>query len=393
MSNPFDSPKLHSDLPIYGLQSQLLRVTAATVAGPSGIAQVAGSSVLAPILYVAFTQQMRPDSLLPRDREPCLVAAVRGFALTPGFHLGRLASSHNSLPVYEVVEVGLSGSVGPMGPQGPQGLTGATGSTGSPGTQGTTGATGSTGNPGTPGTPGGPPGPAGSQGPPGTQGTTGATGSTGNPGTQGSPGATGSTGNPGTQGSPGPTGSKGDPGTQGSRGPTGSTGNPGTQGSPGPTGSKGDPGTQGAQGPAGSFAGARVYDSATINVDTGTSVALTFDSERYDEGSYHSISVNTTRLTVPTSYGGVHHIGGQINFPPPGTGGTRRTVTIKLNGTTDIASAQVSPITSISDGTNVHISCDYNLGAADYVELYASHNQGSTLAVSGEFWCHRVIGV
>lgn len=72
------------------------------MAGPSGIAQVAGSSVLGPILYIAFTQQLRTDGLLPRDREPCLVDDVNGKGMSPGFYLGRLAGSHTGLPVYEV---------------------------------------------------------------------------------------------------------------------------------------------------------------------------------------------------------------------------------------------------------------------------------------------------
>jgi hypothetical protein len=87
-------------------------VTAATVAGPAGVAQTAGSSVLGPTLYVSFTQQLRTDALLPRDREPCLVDDINGTGLLPGFYLGRLAGSYTSLPVYEV---GGSGSVSGAG--------------------------------------------------------------------------------------------------------------------------------------------------------------------------------------------------------------------------------------------------------------------------------------
>src|SRR3990167_1285120 len=212
---------LREDLPLYPPTQQLVRVTAATVAGPAGVAQVAGSSVLSSPLHVAFTQQLRTDSLLPRDREPCLAAGVRGYELTPGSRRGRVAGSHGGLPVYEVVGVGLTGSVGPMGPsgspgaEGPAGSSGPQGSKGDPGTQGSPGATGSTGDPGT----------------------IGPTGSRGDPGTQGSPGP---------QGVPGPQGSKGDPGTIG---PTGSRGDPGTQG---PPGQQGPPGPAGSVGPAGS---------------------------------------------------------------------------------------------------------------------------------------------
>lgn len=99
MPLPLNSPAI----PLYPPLLQMLRVTPATVAGPSGIAQTAGSSVLAGHYYVAFTQQRRTDSGLPRDREPCLVHDVNEVGLASGFYNGRLAGSHNSLPVYEVV--------------------------------------------------------------------------------------------------------------------------------------------------------------------------------------------------------------------------------------------------------------------------------------------------
>lgn len=111
-NSPFNIPVLHEDLPLYPPLLQLIRVTATTVAGPAGVAQTAGSSVLSPTLYVAFTQQLRTDGLLPRDREPCLADDVEGAGLVAGYYLGRLAGSHNSLPVYEVTRVGSGSNVG-----------------------------------------------------------------------------------------------------------------------------------------------------------------------------------------------------------------------------------------------------------------------------------------
>jgi hypothetical protein len=109
--SPLVPPTLRDDLPRYPPLVQMLRVTATKVAGPGGFAQLAGSSVLGPSLYVSFTQQMRDDgSLLPRDREPCLVDDVNGVGLTPGFYLGRLAGSWTSLPVYEVTSQKSGGS-------------------------------------------------------------------------------------------------------------------------------------------------------------------------------------------------------------------------------------------------------------------------------------------
>lgn len=100
--SPFQSPILRDDLPRYPPLVQLIRITSTTVAGPSGV-QGFSSSILGPILYVAFVQQLKSDSLLPRDREPCLADDVNGRGLPPGYYLGRLANSWTSLPVYEIV--------------------------------------------------------------------------------------------------------------------------------------------------------------------------------------------------------------------------------------------------------------------------------------------------
>lgn len=107
LPSPLIEPTLRDDLPCYPPLIQLIRVTAATVPGPAGVAQTAGSSVLGPTLYVAFTQQLRTDSLLPRDREPCLADDVNGLGINPGYYGGRLAGSHSSLPVYEIISPSL----------------------------------------------------------------------------------------------------------------------------------------------------------------------------------------------------------------------------------------------------------------------------------------------
>lgn len=119
MNSNIDLPQLGRQRPLYPQATEIIRVTATKVAGPSGIAQVAGSSVLAPMLYVAFVQQIRTDgSLLPRDRIPCLADDVNGLGLAPGYYEGRLSSSFNSLPVYVVGVAATSGgsSGGSSGP-------------------------------------------------------------------------------------------------------------------------------------------------------------------------------------------------------------------------------------------------------------------------------------
>lgn len=93
-------PTLRSDLPLYPQVMQAVRVTGGTVPGPSGYMS---SSVLGPSLYIGFVQQLGGDTLLPRDREPCLVNDLNRVGLAPGYYTdARLAGSHGGLPVYEV---------------------------------------------------------------------------------------------------------------------------------------------------------------------------------------------------------------------------------------------------------------------------------------------------
>lgn len=102
----FNPPTLRPDLPNYPSHLQLLRVTGGRIPGPSGSLGQSSTNlgVIYPYIYLAVTQQLATDTLLPRDREPCLVSDVRGTGLLPGYYLGRLAGTFQSLPLYEVYE-------------------------------------------------------------------------------------------------------------------------------------------------------------------------------------------------------------------------------------------------------------------------------------------------
>lgn len=136
VSNPLTAPALRPNLPTYPIHLELLRVTSSTVAGPTGGASAGlGTGNIAPSsLYVSSTQQLRTDTLAPRDREPCLVVpapnadGVTFPTLTAGYYLGRLAGSYSSLPVYEVVMSSSSTTTTTSStyPQGTGGLPGLT---------------------------------------------------------------------------------------------------------------------------------------------------------------------------------------------------------------------------------------------------------------------------
>src|SRR5262249_39512672 len=75
---------------------------------------------------------------------------------------------------------------------------------------------------------------------------------------------------------------------------------------------------------------ARVYNSAAISIANNTTTALTFDSERYDNGGLHSASANTDRLTVPIT--GLYAFGACIQWASNATG--IRLFALTVNGTT-----------------------------------------------------------
>lgn len=122
--------------------------------------------------------------------------------------------------------------------------------------------------------------------------------------------------------------------------------------------------------------GARVHNNAPITLTTGVPTALTFNSERFDSGSVHSTSVNTSRLTAPVA--GTYDIKGHASFAANATG--VRNLDIRLNGTTVIAS-QLQPAAS-GIITTVSVPTTYQLAANDYVELVAFQSSGGDLNVN-----------
>jgi len=136
---------------------------------------------------------------------------------------------------------------------------------------------------------------------------------------------------------------------------------------------------------------ARVFNSANQSIADSSTVALAFNSERYDTDSMHDTVTNNTRLTCNTT--GTYSITGSVQFAANGTG--RRLVQIRLNGATVIGSASV-PTASGTFNTDLFVTTDYQLSATDYVELVAFQNSGGALNVlatsnySPEFMIKRV---
>ena len=119
---------------------------------------------------------------------------------------------------------------------------------------------------------------------------------------------------------------------------------------------------------------ARAYNSATISHATsGSWQAVALDSERYDVGAMHSTAVNTSRLTATVA--GTYRMSANLIFAANATG--QRGVAIVVNGGTFIAATLVpAPPSGVID---LHVSCDYQLSATDYVEMHGFQSSGGAL--------------
>lgn len=125
--------------------------------------------------------------------------------------------------------------------------------------------------------------------------------------------------------------------------------------------------------------GCYVWRSAALSIANGTVTAIQFDTESYDRGNSHSVSTNTTRLTVPVGGAGRWHFIGQVAFTSNAVG--LRLIRVKKNGATVIARRLVQA----ANGDDTVIGCEvYDPASADtdYYELEAYHTSGGNLALN-----------
>ncbi len=113
-----------------------------------------------------------------------------------------------------------------------------------------------------------------------------------------------------------------------------------------------------------------VYNNANISLAVNATTYLTFNTERSDTQTMHSTVSNTGRLTAPID--GVYLIWGSVWIASDANG--YRALTIRLNGTTGIASIQVPAVNGAS--TRLCVTALYSLSATHYVELGAWQNNG-----------------
>lgn len=120
----------------------------------------------------------------------------------------------------------------------------------------------------------------------------------------------------------------------------------------------------------------RVY--ASVNISIASGAVITWNSETVDDGTWHSTSSNTSRITPGVA--GRYRATAYIKHSSA-TNYFFYTVAFRVAGSTYVAK---DVRTTGSDVPNeVVISCPLILTASDYVEVYIENNAGASLTVTG----------
>ena len=123
-----------------------------------------------------------------------------------------------------------------------------------------------------------------------------------------------------------------------------------------------------------SFAGCVLTNSANISLANNTTVTLTWDTEVFDVGGYHSTSTNTSRITIPSGKAGKYLVSGLTRYSS--NSGGRRIVQITKNGANAWDFESCDPGSTDLGLQGIAI---IDLAVGDYVEMTAWQNSGTTL--------------
>ena len=116
----------------------------------------------------------------------------------------------------------------------------------------------------------------------------------------------------------------------------------------------------------------RVYDTSGSDqtIPDSTPTALTFDAESIDTSNAHSVAIQTSRLTAPTS--GFYVISGYVHWG--GTTSGSRTARIRMNGTTTLTQTTVTQVAA--EEQHQSVSTVMYLSTGDFVELVVDQDAG-----------------
>jgi hypothetical protein len=124
------------------------------------------------------------------------------------------------------------------------------------------------------------------------------------------------------------------------------------------------------------YYGCLLTHSAVQNIPTSTIQHVSFDTELFDIGGFHSAAPYPERITIPTGYGGYYLIHVQIQWEQDPTGD--RHVDIWKNGAALFRA--LLPAVTNSDKT-MEFALPYALAAGDYIVCYVWQDCGTGLDI------------
>lgn len=119
--------------------------------------------------------------------------------------------------------------------------------------------------------------------------------------------------------------------------------------------------------------------SSAQSITSGTDVAISWDTEVWDNDSMVDIAGQPTRVTIKTP--GTYRITGAAQFASNATG--NRYAMVKLNGSATINS-QDGRVAMSGAVTSLLTVVDLVLVVNDYIELYVNQGSGAGLNVGGD---------
>lgn len=133
----------------------------------------------------------------------------------------------------------------------------------------------------------------------------------------------------------------------------------------------------GAQWLAPSQPRAQVFSSVVTQIAANSTTAVTFESETFDVGGFHSTSSQPTRMTVPAGSSGLYWIQG-IVYCRTNASAPDYQIAILKNSSQEIAIER--QLSSLANGT-LMVTGILQLDAADIIELGVIAGGASTLSI------------
>ena len=124
------------------------------------------------------------------------------------------------------------------------------------------------------------------------------------------------------------------------------------------------------------FYGCRLFNSTNQNISNVTNTAITFDSESFDSGGYHSTVSNTSRITIPSGKDGYYQFSAATQWDGNSTVGLRAQYLYK-NGVEIWAGTFFAPTNSTVNESLIYTQI-FSAVATDYFELYVYQSAGGT---------------